>query len=193
MTVSQQGSGHARPAVSQRAHRRDTPAASQTSPQADMEVAAGQCVSPTPWGHTGTRLALTPTERVPGRGSYKDPSRDVGRQVRRLPNTTQRTPGVMRGKQPESARVGGWPELVGAILRGVPSLPGALCRQRPGLFDGDDDETAEGAAAICRRCPALQACGARVDTLRHNQVNGVLAGQRREWISHPSEARKRGG
>ncbi|MCA2248825.1 WhiB family transcriptional regulator [Mycobacterium intracellulare] len=86
----------------------------------------------------------------------------------------------------------GWPELVGAILRGVPKLPGALCRQRPGLFDGDGDETAEQAAELCRHCPALRECGDWAATLRHNQANGVLAGQRREWVSHPSQRRKHG-
>lgn len=99
----------------------------------------------------------------------------------------------MKGKRPESARPGGWIELVGAVLRGVPSLNGALCRNSdPRLFDGDDDETAERAAAICRRCPALRECGDWAAALRHNEANGVLAGQRREWVSHPSEARKRG-
>lgn len=100
----------------------------------------------------------------------------------------------MRGKRPESARPGGWPELVGAILRGVPPLDGALCRNSdPTLFDGDDDEAVSRAAAICRRCPALRECGDWADTLRYNQANGVLAGQRREWVSHPSAIHKRDG
>ncbi|WP_459966435.1 WhiB family transcriptional regulator [Mycobacterium sp. MUNTM1] len=98
----------------------------------------------------------------------------------------------MRGKRPEGALISGWPELVGAILRGVPSLPGALCRQRPELFDSDDGETASRAVAICRRCPALQPCGAWAGALRHNEARGVLAGERREWVSHPSTIRKCG-
>ncbi|MBZ4558588.1 hypothetical protein GBO17_14245 [Mycobacterium avium subsp. hominissuis] len=98
----------------------------------------------------------------------------------------------MRGKRPESARVGGPLELIGSILRGVPSLPGALCRNAdPTLFDGDDDETAERAAAICRRCPALEECGDSADNMRHSQINGVVAGQFRQWVSHPSQARQR--
>jgi len=100
----------------------------------------------------------------------------------------------MRGKRPEGALVSGWPELVGAILRGVRSLNGALCRNSdPTLFDGGDDESVSRAVAICRRCPALRECGACAATLRHNQANGVLAGQRREWVSHPSAIRKHGG
>lgn len=99
----------------------------------------------------------------------------------------------MRGKRPEGALVSGWPELVGAILRGVPSLPGALCRSRPELFDAHDDETAEQAAELCRRCPALRECGAWAATLRHNEANGILAGDHYDWVSHPSALRQRGG
>lgn len=32
-------------------------------------------------GHTGTPPAPTAAQRIPGRGSYKDPSRDVARQA----------------------------------------------------------------------------------------------------------------
>jgi hypothetical protein len=84
-----------------------------------------------------------------------------------------------------------WIELTAAIVRGTPKLSGALCRQWPELFDGDDEETADRAAAICQRCPALQACGEWAGGLRHNQRNGVIAGQFQPWVSHPSELRKR--
>lgn len=84
-----------------------------------------------------------------------------------------------------------WVELTAAILSGVPKLSGALCRRRPGLFDANDEVTADHAAAICRRCPALQACGEWAAGLRHNQSNGVIAGQLRPWVSHPSELQKR--
>jgi hypothetical protein len=84
-----------------------------------------------------------------------------------------------------------WIELTAATVRGTPKLPGALCRQRPELFDGDDEETARLAAAICQRCPAFEPCRAWATTLRHNQRNGVLAGQHQPWVSHPSELRNR--
>jgi WhiB family transcriptional regulator, redox-sensing transcriptional regulator len=32
-----------------------------------------------------------------------------------------------------------WVELVAAIVRGMPRLPGALCRQRPLIFDAETD------------------------------------------------------
>ncbi|HME16033.1 MAG TPA: WhiB family transcriptional regulator [Mycobacterium sp.] len=83
-----------------------------------------------------------------------------------------------------------WVEAVAAILRGTPRLPGALCRQRAGLFDGDDNQDARDAAELCGHCPAREPCSAWADTLRHNQINGVIAGQRREWVSHPSAIRK---
>jgi WhiB family transcriptional regulator, redox-sensing transcriptional regulator len=82
-----------------------------------------------------------------------------------------------------------WIELTAAILRGTPRLEGALCRRRPELFDAEDDEAASRAAAICSQCPERKPCGAWADTLRHNQVNGVLAGELRLWVSHPSERR----
>ena len=83
-----------------------------------------------------------------------------------------------------------WIEAVAAILRGTPRLPGALCRDRSEIFDAADEDTASRAAAICQHCPALQACGKWADTLRHNQASGVLAGEFRQWVSHPSVGRK---
>ncbi|CAM4228507.1 hypothetical protein MB901379_03588 [Mycobacterium basiliense] len=84
-----------------------------------------------------------------------------------------------------------WVSLVAAILQGTPRLPGALCRQRAELFDGDDAEATCRAQQLCRRCPEREPCGAWAATLRHNQANGVLAGQIRQWVSHPSEIRIR--
>lgn len=80
-----------------------------------------------------------------------------------------------------------WIELTAAIVRGTPRLRGALCRDQPELFDGDSDETAQQAAQLCRRCPARAPCGTWADTLPHNAAHGVLAGQLREWVSHPSQ------
>jgi len=79
-----------------------------------------------------------------------------------------------------------WVEAVAAILAGVPRLEGALCRQRAELFDGADDQDARDAVELCAHCPAREPCAAWADSLRHNQAHGVLAGQRRQWISHPS-------
>lgn len=84
----------------------------------------------------------------------------------------------------------GWEGLVAAIIADTPRLPDALCRSRPDLFDGEDDEHARQAANICQRCPELQQCGEWAATLKHNQRNGVLAGEHHEWVSHPSLIRK---
>ena len=84
-----------------------------------------------------------------------------------------------------------WVEAISPILRGVPPLRGALCRQRPELFDGDNNEDTRQSAALCARCPAREPCAAWADKLRHNQIDGVVAGERREWISHPSLRREK--
>jgi hypothetical protein len=70
------------------------------------------------------------------------------------------------------------------------AVAGALCREHARLFDGDDDENAREAAELCGHCPAREPCRAWADTLRHNQINGIIAGQHRGWVSHPSVARK---
>lgn len=79
-----------------------------------------------------------------------------------------------------------WVEVLAAILRGVPSLPGAACAGHPEPFDpperGDDPhDTAERhafAVSACQRCPALPACRAWFASLRPTQrPHGVTAGQ----------------
>lgn len=46
-------------------------------------------------------------------------------------------------------------DLLAAILRGAPALPGAACVGRAELFDGTDPASTETAIALCRyRCPA---------------------------------------
>jgi hypothetical protein len=79
--------------------------------------------------------------------------------------------------------------LIGVILRGVPKLPGALCRDvDPAVFDGDDDDDHAAAAKICARCPARQQCSAHAETRQHNTINGIYAGRLHVWASHPSVA-----
>lgn len=71
----------------------------------------------------------------------------------------------------------GWADLLGAILRDTPPLPGAACRGRHRLFDADDEQTEAAAAAreLCHNCPALAACRAWAAT--GPRVSGVLAGR----------------
>jgi WhiB family transcriptional regulator, redox-sensing transcriptional regulator len=83
-----------------------------------------------------------------------------------------------------------WLELTAAILRGVPRLEGVLCHRLTDLFDGGDEQDAREAAELCGHCPAREPCGQWANTLRHNQINGIIAGQHREWISHPSATRR---
>lgn len=83
-----------------------------------------------------------------------------------------------------------WVDLTAAILRGTPRLPGALCRGRADLFDSDNDRDALDAAELCGRCPSREPCAAWAAGLRHDEAHGVLAGQHREWIAHPSLRRE---
>jgi WhiB family redox-sensing transcriptional regulator len=72
---------------------------------------------------------------------------------------------------------GGTAELVGKILRGVPRLPGAACRDHPELFNSDDADDQGAAVAICRVCPALPQCRAWVSALpRACRPIGVVGG-----------------
>jgi hypothetical protein len=70
--------------------------------------------------------------------------------------------------------------LLAAILRGVPRLPGALCRDRGTLFtDHEGLDTAEReyvidrAAALCDECPCLWDCAAWSSK---EKLTGVVAG-----------------
>jgi len=70
-----------------------------------------------------------------------------------------------------------WVDLLVAILRGVPRLPGrAACRDHVETFDAaidGDREAAEEAVVICESCPVLTECG--------------------EWAEHTHPRRKPGG
>jgi hypothetical protein len=81
--------------------------------------------------------------------------------------------------------------LLGNILRGVPRLPGALCRGQHHLFDSDLPADVADAAALCNRCPALQACAEWSSGLKHNQANGVIAAEYRQWCQHPSDLKRK--
>lgn len=97
------------------------------------------------------------------------------------------TPGFDVSSPRKSVRVvNPWADLAATIITGVPRLPGALCRGRPGLFDGGDDESVSQAAAICRRCPELAACSRWVRTLPDNTVHGVVAGRLFTYAGHES-------
>ena len=65
-------------------------------------------------------------------------------------------------------------------LAGTPALPGARCRGRHALFgreDGIDGQRRRQAAAMCRRCPALEPCREWADSQRLRHLNGVIAGR----------------
>lgn len=92
------------------------------------------------------------------------------------------TPTAERGSTGRTAPLpldpGGTAELVGKILRGIPPLPGALCRSEAELFGSDDADDQAAAAAICRACPALPQCSEWVASLPKSQRPlGVVAGQ----------------
>ncbi|POY04856.1 hypothetical protein C3469_04340 [Mycobacterium kansasii] len=73
-------------------------------------------------------------------------------------------------------------------LGSIPSLPGALCRDRHELFDlpagtsADYEVVAAEALALCRQCPALAGCRVWFDGLSPKQrPAGVIAGQVHQW------------
>jgi hypothetical protein len=76
------------------------------------------------------------------------------------------------------------------VLAQSPPLPGALCRGRPELFDATDDDSRAEAVTLCWRCPELARCQAWVTGLPDSAVSGVVAGELREWVSHPSLRRQ---
>lgn len=72
-----------------------------------------------------------------------------------------------------------WQNLVGA-LAAVPSMPGAKCAGRWGLFDvtDPDDERAQAAVNLCASCPALAKCREWFDGLpAARRPIGVIAGR----------------
>lgn len=82
-----------------------------------------------------------------------------------------------------------------SALRGVPDLPGAKCRGKYDLFDpARDDEDApdaerrhRAALEVCAGCPALDACGAWLESLRtEDRPLGVIAGR----IRRPKKPKK---
>jgi WhiB family redox-sensing transcriptional regulator len=73
-----------------------------------------------------------------------------------------------------------------ASLRGMPRLPGALCRNHSDLFDPpehgvdhtDTRERLSFAIRVCCCCPALSACRRWVDSIDpKDRPPGVVAGQ----------------
>lgn len=72
-----------------------------------------------------------------------------------------------------------WVEVIAAVLRGAPSLPGARCKGRPDIWDEvEHAEIREYATNQCLTCPALQPCRTWVDTLKPSQRPiGVIAGE----------------
>ena len=65
-------------------------------------------------------------------------------------------------------------------LAGTPSLPGARCRGRSHLFNGEDGpegERTRQAAQICHRCPALDPCRTWAQQQPPKALDGVIAGR----------------
>ena len=81
-------------------------------------------------------------------------------------------------------------------LAGAPSLPGARCRGRSHLFDGTDGpdgERTRQAAAMCRRCPALDRCAEWADSQPAKRLDGVIAGRLFTYAAHDSLRKWRNG
>jgi WhiB family redox-sensing transcriptional regulator len=77
-------------------------------------------------------------------------------------------------------------------LGAIPALPGARCRGKPHLFDGEDgpngDRTRQ-AAQLCRRCPALERCRTWADQQPARALDGVIAGRLYTYAAHDSQRR----
>lgn len=58
-------------------------------------------------------------------------------------------------------------DLLAVVLRQLPVLPGALCRNRSELFDSEDPADVAAAVNLCGRCPALADCRAWIETLSY--------------------------
>ncbi|MCF6386029.1 WhiB family transcriptional regulator [Mycobacterium sp. MBM] len=70
-------------------------------------------------------------------------------------------------------------DLLAVVLRQLPALPGALCRNRSELFDSEEPADVATAVSLCERCPALDACRAWVTGLSYPaRPAGVVAGRR---------------
>lgn len=80
-----------------------------------------------------------------------------------------------------------------AALAVIPSLPGARCRGRAELFDGDggpDGERSRQAASLCRGCPALDRCREWADSQPPRDLSGVLGGRWYAFASYESSPRR---
>ena len=67
--------------------------------------------------------------------------------------------------------------LVAELIRDTPSLPKALCRNRPATFDITDPGLADEAVELCNRCIELHRCRIWFDGLPARQrPAGVVAG-----------------
>jgi hypothetical protein len=78
----------------------------------------------------------------------------------------------------------------GALLGGE-DLSEAACRGRWELFDNTDDPVVIAEAVeTCQQCPVLERCRDWADGLPDSHVTGVVAGELRTWVSHPSARRR---
>ena len=75
-------------------------------------------------------------------------------------------------------------------LAGCPALPGAKCRGKSHLFNGEDGlegERTRQAAQLCRRCPALDRCRAWADKQSPKALDGVVGARLYAYVSHESQ------
>ena len=72
-------------------------------------------------------------------------------------------------------------ETLNALIRDIPPLRDAACRDRTEVFDvrdGRDHKAIQQAQAICRECPVLQRCTEWLDGLpKFRRPSGVVAGR----------------
>ncbi|WP_179964995.1 helix-turn-helix domain-containing protein [Mycolicibacterium sarraceniae] len=98
----------------------------------------------------------------------------------RSPGTARPRPAATEAEPALTARVS-LPEFLAGLAAACPPLPGARCRDQVDLFDrtaAKDQAASTAALALCRACPAREACRAWFDNLPPDQRPiGVVAGQ----------------
>lgn len=145
--------------------------------------------------NAGTRRDTHRPNVSRGVGLIKTP-RDAGRRARHRPLRSPQRGELAHHTTRESIAMSssplpGWVPLLESVLRQSPALPRALCRDQPDLFDASDKDRLAEAIALCHRCPDLAPCRAWIERQPDSAVSGVIAGELREWVSHPSQRPKR--
>lgn len=98
------------------------------------------------------------------------------------------TTAVATPDEPAKTPAPPWVDLLAKVLRdGPPSLPNRLCNTDTAtMFDGDNPADVDDAVATCNRCSHIVECREWSRKQKPKALSGVVAGELREWVEHPS-------